>query len=280
MEQKNLHDLIGVTRGTLSSQIANPDVERAAAAVRAIQTPLPLFICPSDSGFNGKGLVHDERAFIEGLGFRDAAQKLGLANPLVSVSSYIGVSGHRDSYSIQGVSNDPNAPGRNTGVFYENSKVKDKDVSDGTSNTFLVGERNSEDCRSGTWVGVCGPTDSGPLGPASVLGHSRPKLNIHEPNPNAQQLGGSPWPHCTGCGEGFSSLHPNGAQFVLCDGAVRWVSNTINHRWWPDNQYPNCNYQGTVNDSKYGGDGSPQSTGNGTYQRLMTRNDKLGIPDY
>jgi prepilin-type processing-associated H-X9-DG protein len=190
------------------------------------------------------------RTFNQGLG----STVIGLTG--TGVSNYMGVAGHREA-----VSNPTNAnAGKNTGMFFENSYIRMADIIDGTSNTFIVGERETLTCKSGTWVGVRRPTGGGSGGPIVVVGHSRPKLN--QPDPPIL------WSNVLGCGEGFSSLHPNGAQFALCDGSARFVSNNIDYHWVGNG----------LNDHK------TPTTANvkppGTYQRLISRNDKLQPGDY
>jgi len=204
-------------------------------------------MCPSDTGFNGRGQVHNNRNFNAGEGFT-AAGLTTTAQTLVGVSNYIGVEGHRDVADTT----------LNTGMFYGNSYVRMSDVIDGTSNTFLIGERDTINCRSGSWVGVRNANAHGSRGVMLVVGHSRSKLNQPEPPVN--------WDDLRGCGEGFSSMHPNGAQFASVDGAVRFVTSSINHNWYATTA------QGTVADSK--------DQRNGVYQRLMTRNDKLTVADF
>jgi prepilin-type processing-associated H-X9-DG protein len=69
-----------------------------------------------------------------------------------------------------------------------------------------------------------------------------------------------------GCGEGFTSFHPGGAQFALADGSVRFLAETINHFWF------GTTAAGTVADSR--------NAQNGLYQRLMTRDDGLPVSGF
>jgi type II secretory pathway pseudopilin PulG len=246
IEQAPLHEQLGVSRGTFYEQLVN----NGAVVVPASKTVLKAFICPSDSGYNGAGLVHNNRNFNGGLGFTAAGQT-AVPGTLVALSSYPGVSGHRDVVA--------SAP--NTGIFFGNSRITFADILDGTSNTLAVGERNTIKCRSGTWIGTRRPTGSGTAGANVLIGHSQVKLNQADPPIawNVDRLG---------CGEGFSSLHSGGALFVQADGSVRFLADNINHNWYAA-AGPATN--GTEADSTH--------ATNGTYQRLLTRNDGLTISE-
>ncbi|MEP3479130.1 MAG: DUF1559 domain-containing protein [Fuerstiella sp.] len=95
------------------------------------------------------------------------------------------------------------------GFFYHNSSVKLRDVTDGTTNTFMIGERKTDETLGWftTWPGVVA---EGEEAFQRVLGSAD-----HVPN--------SPAAHF----DDMSSNHVGGAQFCLGDGSVRFVSENI-----------------------------------------------------
>lgn len=103
------------------------------------------------------------------------------------------------------------------GFFGQNSHVIPRDVVDGTSNTFMLGERYSPMDSSasavgfGTWLGV--PDCTRAQGLAMALADASVRINI-----------GMPLREPT---TGFGSLHSGDAFFVLGDGSVRFILQKI-----------------------------------------------------
>ncbi|WP_425397885.1 DUF1559 domain-containing protein [Aeoliella sp.] len=102
------------------------------------------------------------------------------------------------------------------GVLFYNSKISAKKITDGTSNTLLAGERYSFD---ETW------RDSTPL--ANYRGWAWTNYNSGQ-----DVLCDSAWPingtsariGATSRKTNFGSGHSGGANFVLCDGSVQFLS--------------------------------------------------------
>ena len=91
--------------------------------------------------------------------------------------------------------------------------VKIIHITDGTSNTFMIGERDGVKGHPAVWIGrVVGVTD------AVVYG--RADLPLNTPYNTA---GGDP--NCTR--HAWTSLHPAGAHFAFADGTVRFIDSNI-----------------------------------------------------
>ena len=103
---------------------------------------------------------------------------------------------------------DPVVKGK--GLFFGNSGLGIRDMSDGTSNTFITGERNMKYGQA-VWAGVhnVGTSGNGKF----VLGDA-----VYGPNA----------PVATG----FGSRHTGGCHILMGDGAVRFISENINLATW------------------------------------------------
>jgi hypothetical protein len=164
-----------------------------------VQTPLKVYRCPSDITPVLPTNTPEPTQFYN-------SGPNNCPDPYyAATSNYMGVVGLWDL-------DEPliNGPDQN-GVLYANSRVRFAEIGDGTANTFAVGERNFK-CSAGAWVGTRNSNGGGNQGNRYVLG----RVSIR---PNAF------WN--TGCYEGFSSYHPGGLQFVMCDGAVNFINEAI-----------------------------------------------------
>ncbi len=117
------------------------------------------------------------------------------------------------------------------GIFQRNSNTRIASISDGTSNTFAVGERSHNlsyvtwTARSiNGWLGVTPPADGGSdrFNPSpeecwtQVLGPAGLENGMRTPN--------DPEAHV----EDYWSYHPGGVNFLFGDGSVHFIKSSIN----------------------------------------------------
>ncbi|KAA1261871.1 hypothetical protein LF1_44320 [Rubripirellula obstinata] len=182
-------------------------------------TPISTYICPSDvltpiyaiaegeehdehddddDHHDGDDDDHDDDDHAHEHDHEDGVNvDLGEALFQVAKSNYVGVYGtsdiHDDLY-------------RGNGLFYGNSRHRFRDILDGLSNTLMVGERNSR-LGGSIWHGVIHDANEAA---ARIIGASD-----HSPN------------HVSGHFEDFGSYHVGGAQFILSDGSVHMITDSI-----------------------------------------------------
>lgn len=94
------------------------------------------------------------------------------------------------------------------------------DIIDGTSNTIMVGEYASQTrTRRGTFWAY---TYTSYVNSSITVGQSRTLLNDYDRCVSIGGAGGS-----NSCKRGFASFHEGGIQFLMADGAVRFISENI-----------------------------------------------------
>ena len=97
-----------------------------------------------------------------------------------------------------------------SGALYGGSRIRIADIRDGTTNVFLVGETRYGDSPWGTSA----KQDTCTL-PRNIAG-AQEQINLY-PAPERGLFST----------RGFSSFHPGGAHFLMCDGSVHLVSENI-----------------------------------------------------
>jgi prepilin-type N-terminal cleavage/methylation domain-containing protein/prepilin-type processing-associated H-X9-DG protein len=214
-EQGNLAKLGNIPQGNMSTNVAGgPD------GIGVYRTDLSVLTCPSDIT---KPRLLTNRA------------NLGTA----AVTSYKGVSGDNWGTDFFGVTNDTNFSTayrnpttgtplaqlqngleRGNGIFWRadirNGPMPITAITDGTSNTLMIGEDMGIYCQWNEWAapnGACG-TVAIPLNVGNKIGD--PDVGFA-----SGQVGRWPTRYS------FRSNHANGAQFAMADGSVRMIRETI-----------------------------------------------------
>jgi prepilin-type N-terminal cleavage/methylation domain-containing protein/prepilin-type processing-associated H-X9-DG protein len=164
-------------------------------------TPVPTYVCPSDY----------------------------VPKPVIQYSIYyFAVNSY---FANAGTKAWPVASASLNGVMYYNSLMRITSITDGTSNTLMAGERYSKD-----------PGEADDTNLSDWRGWAWSNYNS-----GGDSLGDTSWPlnskaaligvDARKCN--FGSGHPGGANFVLCDGSVRFVANGISIVTWQRVSVPN-----------------------------------------
>ncbi|MEZ6121594.1 MAG: DUF1559 domain-containing protein [Planctomycetaceae bacterium] len=152
------------------------------------QTILPAYRCPSDTGLDR------QTPYWQGTGTTGVIVDQATSN-------YPG--------SFGPVQIGPGTWSNAGGFMTQNSRVRFRDITDGTSGTFAVGERAPTELNGfehSHWAGI------------------EANIGIWD-----HKILAVTWDNLNGITDpaGFSSRHEGGGQFLLCDGATRFVSENI-----------------------------------------------------
>jgi prepilin-type N-terminal cleavage/methylation domain-containing protein/prepilin-type processing-associated H-X9-DG protein len=161
-----------------------------------IQNSVSVYLCPSDSPPSSPFAVSDA-----------TFKSLCTAAP----SSYAATCGS-DASEVD----DPTG----NGIFYRNSRTRFTDITDGTSNTTMIGDRAWVDS-NGIWAGAPqgAVTRPGPTNPwPSATGPAQALVLVHNNWVNIKT-------DADGGLDDFSSRHLGGVNLVFADGSVRFIAS-------------------------------------------------------
>ncbi|HWL07937.1 MAG TPA: DUF1559 domain-containing protein [Planctomicrobium sp.] len=194
----------------------NLDIEHTDNLPLVRNQKIPVFICPSDPA--GGARPNDNFA-------------LSNYSPSVGAQYMINCATYPGNY-FNTFAREPftNSSAEVSGMFaMEAWGAKIRDVTDGTSNTILVGEivpMCSDHTDRGWWnTSALWAATTGPINFAIDFDGCPGRSSIPNPRPS---------PDCHGkthraTAIAFKSLHTGGAHFVLADGAVRFISENIDY---------------------------------------------------
>jgi prepilin-type N-terminal cleavage/methylation domain-containing protein/prepilin-type processing-associated H-X9-DG protein len=168
-------------------------------------TSLSVFLCPSNAFGSGPVILKDGSGHV-------------VVNDL-SAGQYIASAGQLEVEEFAA---------QNNGVFYRNSRIAIRDITDGSSTTLMAGER-SRNVADATWVGAV-PFAQACNNPSwkyqdcettnvLILAHTGPSPDENWVDLPNNKLAGV---------DDYWSLHPGGCNFLFCDGSVRFVKETVN----------------------------------------------------
>ena len=163
---------------------------------------LTVFLCPSDQYSASAFVVRDENSSpVEQYASASYAANWGPSDATVNLDD---------------------TPLTSQGVFYRNSSTRIRDISDGLSNTLAIGERTNGPIPGGATIGghaVFETAWSAAVRDVNDLADDHGHMVLFETRFRPNQPGGDD--------KGLSAPHDGMAQFALCDGSVRGISQNI-----------------------------------------------------
>ncbi|TWT34382.1 DUF1559 domain-containing protein [Blastopirellula retiformator] len=202
--------------------VSNRHASDDADILQYSQPPISAFRCPSAPG-----------------GDLNEAFPNSTSAPAHGLSTYKGVFGDRNTQysSYSDLADCPYTAGScnegGNGIFSPNSKVSFRDITDGTTNTVMIGEVpygpngsvNSSgdliDYRGSVWIGITadGNSTAGVRSNVATIQTLR-GLNGSGSTSTLYKINGSN-------SYSFGSHHAGGAQFVLADASARFIASTV-----------------------------------------------------
>lgn len=195
-------------------------VDNAAGPAFLLSTPVPVLVCPTHPG----GGDSDRDGNTGGTWY---------PKKMARRTSYIFATGAYTDYAANYTYYSYDI---RRGIFGNNGAARIRDITDGTSNTIMVGEKhNGRMTTTSTHYGPWGLQGVHTCCHGRVYSNSSRSTNpVYFPAYRARDYHiNAAW---RGRADGksyawiFRSEHPGGAQFVFADGKVKFLSETMNYR--------------------------------------------------
>lgn len=196
---------------SFNSRVPSWDPQNATVA----KTKLAVYVCPSAANDAATYQVIDSSRTV-------------LAT--FSRSNYVANAGRIEVWDDPS----PDLTGKADGVFFRNSHVSERDISDGLTNTVFFGEQTPRHSNS-TWVGIVPNAQTCPNSPefgGVPCDYAAPQINVHSgPSPNELSIIHVPSSKL-GNVDSMYSDHHGGCNVLMGDGSTRFVSNTVDGLIW------------------------------------------------
>ena len=227
IEMQNLYDRFDITdhgingdwndSSRLGMNYDSPDF------IEALQTQPPVLACPSDE-YSGNAdrvqfpYTQDQPGISTDIDVATTSYKGNAGDGLYAgVDSPLAFWSYKPQFGCY-AGNDC------LGVFwrttYIRGGVKIREITDGTSNTFLLGEASPVDGNSAAW------SSDGDWAVTSLEINWDYLTDDRCRDSNNNVNTGECWQMM----RGFRSWHPGGVHFAMCDGSVSYVSNDVDHQ--------------------------------------------------
>ncbi|NLX94921.1 MAG: DUF1559 domain-containing protein [Rhodopirellula sp.] len=228
LEQAPLYDGLEFNRNAFyfANVASDPNIELNGVLVNALLCPSSPLDTAIPNGFNCAGCT---------------VQPNGRQ---LQYTSYVMISGGDDHATTDHLAE--RGPASAGGVFIKNRALSFRDILDGTSNTMIVGEQSDwgrtstgakteirPQSASGAWMGqdaLANPNGNGtyPTGNgARCFNLTTVAVPVGTKDYLTADGSGSPGTRREDCNTPIQSAHPGGANILLGDGSVRFLSETI-----------------------------------------------------
>ena len=211
MDQAPLYNQLNMAAANATSQTLS---DGTVARLHVV----PMFRCPSDT-FPDISNSYAQTSYTASIGSQWTHSASTSCDPFISYAETL-PSGQVDYARTQD-------PRRTSGMFAQGAvSISMRDVSDGTTNTLMVGESlagcHASGLQNGWWPGTGRVTTGSTLAPINEMTTCERSQRISDPNCISGDNFNYSW--------GFKSMHVGGAHFTMADGSVRFISENINHQ--------------------------------------------------